>query len=297
MKITRIAVGFLVLLICIPILQNATAQETTGETFSDDFSTDAGAWTYLGDAHRDATEQNVVLTNTDFGQAGVAFLKTPVTGTFTANFSYKMGGGYNSADGITLFFYKQKLTSLDSGGSLGFSSLYGGVPGYGVELDTWQNPAIEFQKSGEGHPDAQADPNNSHIALIQNYAGNHLTSVGFPQISDGNWHNIAVDVKESAVYLYFDNRYILQWSGTFDRTYDCFGFSGSTGQCSDIHLLDNVTVTTPSYMQTPLKSPDAPFVVPEYPFGASMALVSCVVAFIIFKRFTNKTVGGTVHKI
>ena len=61
------------------------------ESYSDDFSTDSGLWTYLGSAYRDQTNWSIVLIESDYHQAGVAFFKNPISGSFTASFSYLVG--------------------------------------------------------------------------------------------------------------------------------------------------------------------------------------------------------------
>ncbi len=129
--------------------QPAKAQQSTG-SFSDDFSTDSGSWQYLGSAYRDNTNKYMVLTKAEYFTGGVAFFKTPIQGSFTANFRYKVEGGSHQGDGFTMFFYKQKYSSLDTGGSLGFNSKENSVrhivPGYGIEFDAWQNWVSDFQQ-------------------------------------------------------------------------------------------------------------------------------------------------------
>lgn len=246
-------------------------------SFSDNFSTDTGAWTYLGSAYRDQTNQYVViLTNTNFGQGGAIFFKNPVEGTFTATFSYKMGGGQGGADGITMFFYKQYYTSIDNGGSLGFSSPGAIVPGYGIEFDSWQNIASDFQNMAGGHPGAQGDPSGHHIALIEDYAGNHLAVANYDKVADNNWHQVIVNVQQSSVDVYVDGALILTWSGAFTQTYSGFGFSGATGDDSDWHVIDNVSITQPAQIQ--------PFALPEYAFGAAAATLSCFAALVLYKK-------------
>ncbi len=158
---------FFLLVLCLPyfepVFRRVDAQTTS---FSDDFSTNTGDWQYLGSAYRDQTNGYVViLTNTSFGQGGAIFFKQPIEGSFTANFSYLIGGGSRSADGITMFFYKEQYTSIDNGGSLGFSSPGKIVSGYGIEFDSHQNIASDFQHMAGGHPDATGDPSNEPYCL------------------------------------------------------------------------------------------------------------------------------------
>jgi hypothetical protein len=102
--------------------QPVKAQEQT-TSFSDDFSSDSGAWQYLGSAYREQTNQYIVLT-TDIRQWGAAFFNAPIQGSFTANFRYKAGENYQG-DGFTMFFFKQNYSIGYGGIGLGFSPISG----------------------------------------------------------------------------------------------------------------------------------------------------------------------------
>jgi outer membrane protein assembly factor BamB len=219
------------------------------QSYSDDFSTDSGAWQYLGSAYRNQTNQHLVLTTSSNDQKGVAFFRTPVQGAFTASFNYKGIG-----DGFLFFFYKQEYpSSIDweesygdngvAGGRLGFNT-QSIIPGYGIEFDGWANIASEFADIVGGKPNPSADPSDSHIALIKDFTGNHLAYVNDQRIYDNAWHQVSIDVQESSVAVYFDQELVLQWNGVFDRTYGGLGFSGSNGQVeASWHLIDNFSIT------------------------------------------------------
>jgi hypothetical protein len=223
-------------------------------TYSDDFSADSGAWEYLGSAYRDQTNEYLVLTESGYDKSGVAFFKAPVQGSFTANFRYKAGGG-NHGDGFTMFFYKQKYSSLDAGGSQGFSVKEGSelkvVPGYGIEFDAWQNIPADFQQFTEKQQNPQGDPSANHNALIKDFSGNHLAYVDDLRVTDNNWHQVTVEVQESSIRVFVDQELVLQWTGALDRTYDGFGFSGATGGVgSNWHIIDDFSITT-RHLQKP----------------------------------------------
>lgn len=223
------------------------AQQST--FFSDDFSADSGGWQYLGSAYRDQTNQQLVLTTSSNDQTGVALFRAPIQGSFTANFSYRAVG-----DGFLLFFYKQEYPSTIAweesygdngvaGGRLGFNT-QSIIPGYGVEFDGWANIAYEFNDINGGKPNPSADPSNNHIALIKDFTGNHLAYADDPTIYDNIWHHATIDVQGSSVSVYLDRKLTVQWNGTFDRTYDGFGFSGSNGQCeASWHVIDDFSIT------------------------------------------------------
>ena len=234
-----------------PTIQIVKAQQQTPTSFSDDFSTDSGAWTYIGSAYRDATNHYIVLTDANPSEGGVAFLNYAVSGSFTANFSYLAGGG-SGADGFTMFFYKQQYSTLDNGGSLAFTSPDTIVPGYGIEFDSWQNPASDPHLSpGQLSNPSQGDPPTPYIGLIENYAGNHLAYTAIdPRVDDDTWHNVSVVVGNSSVSVYVDQGLVLQWTGALNTTYSGFGFSGATGSFTDWHLISNFSITTQN-LQTP----------------------------------------------
>ncbi len=237
-----------------PNIQPAKAQQQSRGSFSDDFSSDSGAWQYLGSAYRDPANQYLVLTTSVNEQAGVAIFKSPIQGPFTANFRYKVGGGSFQGDGFTMFFYKANYSTVNSdysGNHLGFNS-FSMIPGYGIEFDGWQNIPWDFQQVAGSQPNTPGDPSADHIALIQDYTGNHLAYVNDSRVADNNWHSVSVDVQASSVTVSVDQAVVLQWSGTLNRTYDGFGFSGATGGVgSNWHIIDDVSITSQN-LQTPI---------------------------------------------
>jgi hypothetical protein len=235
-----------------PNIQAVKAQNDSA-SFSDDFSSDSSAWQYLGSAHRDPANQYIVLTPSSNQQAGFAFFKAPIQGSFTANFRYKAGGGNWQGDGFTMLFYKQKYSTVDSGDSgnrLGFNSI-SIIPGYGIEFDGWQNIPWDFQGITGGQPNPPGDPSANHVALIQDYTGNHLTSVNDTRVADNNWHKVSVSVQGSSVSVSIDQAVVLEWSGTLNRTCDGFGFSGATGGVgSNWHIIDDFSIISQN-LKTP----------------------------------------------
>jgi hypothetical protein len=230
-----------------PMVQPVKAQQTT-TTFSDDFSSDSHAWQYLGSAYRDAGNQCKVLTTGDMSEGGAAFFKTPIQGSFTASFRYKVGGGFCQGDGFTMFFYKQKYTNLDTGGSEAFNAMnatiHQATPGYGVEFDGWQNIPEDFAQFVGAQQNPQGDPSDHHIALIQGFAGDHLKWVDDSRVDDNQWHQVEISVRGSAISVSVDQQEVLNWTGQFDRTYDGFGFSAGTGAPgSNWHIIDDFSIT------------------------------------------------------
>lgn len=223
-------------------------------SYSDDFSTDSGAWQYLGSAYRNQTNGWLVLTESVRETAGAAWFKAPIQGSFTASFRYKTFGG-NKGDGFTLFFFKKNYSSLGIGGSLGFTTYdHEIVPGYGIEFDGWRNSLYDFQlfDGGEINP-PDGDPSPSHIALIEGYVGNHLAYVDDDRIGDNRWHQVFVQVQTSSVRVFVDQELVLEWSGVLNRTYDGFGFSGADGGVgTNWHIIDDFSISADNLENTAL---------------------------------------------
>jgi hypothetical protein len=253
--ILAISAAFLIaVFLCVePINQTAKAQGQSTNSFSDNFSTNSGAWQYMGSAYRDPANQYLVLTNSGNQQAGVAFFKYAVSGSFIANFSYLVGGGSYSGDGFTMFFYKQPYSTFSTGGDLGFNSQYAIVPGYGIEFDGWQNIPGDFQDVAGGvlNP-STGDPSGAYIGVIQNSVGDHLAyTANDPRVDDGQWHQVSVQVSGSSVSVYVDQGLVLQWTGALNRTYAGFGFSGADGEVGgNYHIIANFSITAHN-LQTP----------------------------------------------
>jgi len=197
-------------------------------TFSDDFSTDTGMWTYVGNAYRDKINEYVVLTQNINGPAGVIWLNKSISSPFTVEFKYKAGGG-TGADGLVFMFYKKKDYTPDGGGRLGFTDSGNSVPGYGIEFDNYYNP--EFN-----------DPSANHIALIKDHVNNHLIYVDDNRTEDNKWHDVKVRVENSMINVSVDNGTVFTWNGTINRTYDGFGFSAATGGYNNWHIIDDVKI-------------------------------------------------------
>jgi YVTN family beta-propeller protein len=228
-----------------PVPPIAKAQEQTIETYSDDFSKDSGLWTYLGNAYLNQASQDIVLTNPSYEQMGVAFFNHPISGSFTATFSYLVGGGF-SGDGFTMFFYKHKYSNVGGGGSLGFQASDNSIiPGYGIEFDGWANWPTDFLNIAGGviNPPT-GDPSGAYIGLIKDSVGNHLAYTETDQrVADNVWHRVTIDVQDSSVSVYVDQGLVLQWGGIIDRTYSGFGFSaGNGGVGTDYHLIKNFSI-------------------------------------------------------
>jgi len=244
-KVSKVVQAVLLIFMMLISALNISRSKCESQTFvfSDDFSTDSGMWEFLGSAYRDSTNQCLVLTEPIDWTSGVVFFKMTFAATFTANFSFKAGGG-SGADGFAVFFYKQKYSSFSYGSTLAFNDKYPNgtykiIPGYGIEFDNWGN--IELPNLTE-----HADPSANHIALIKDHTGNHLIYVNDSRTEDNMWHNVSLTVEYSSIRVLVDEDLVFLWNGTIDRTFDSFGFCAGTGAANNWHIIDNFSIEIPT---------------------------------------------------
>ena len=184
-----------------------------------------------------------ILTAAQASEAGTLVYANPVvTDAFTASFSvYLGGGGGGGGDGMGFMWQTQGDTAIGgSGGCLGMC----GLPGYGVEFDTYNN-----QNCG--------DMNSNHVAVDQ-LTGctmafpNHITATGasLPEL-DGTSHTVVVQLASGAVSVTLDGTSRLSdvaLPGFASGTAYYFGFAGATGGATDAHEVSptNFSITFPT---------------------------------------------------
>ncbi|MBL0174439.1 MAG: choice-of-anchor D domain-containing protein [Ignavibacteria bacterium] len=206
---------------------------------------DSATYTLSGSAIYDALAGNIRLTPAASGQAGRIYLKAPRAASafdveFTAHFGVSTPQNNGGADGIVL----ATATVIDAAPSYGGLLDFEGSNGYGYEFDTYSNSQ-------------QTDPNDQHIGVIQNSAGNHLhyETMAPNELEDGGWHRIRVSNTGGFVKMYID--------GTDRFTYTIpnyqsvpvhFGFTSATGFAFNEHRIDNVSVSVPSRLRADLGS-------------------------------------------
>ena len=202
---------------------------------------DISAWHFEGSANWDTTNDWLELTEAVGNQVGSAFqTDTSVSaGAVEIEFQFYVSGG-SGADGISLTALDvDRATSFLGGSGCGIG--YGGsasctsgpaLPGWSIEVDTYHN--------GDA-----GDPSDDHVAFT--FDGDvdapQVVAV-LPEMEDGNWHTMLVQVAEPHVYVEIDGvAYIDQdLSGSF--AFDAWvGFTAGTGGSTNYHLIDALTVT------------------------------------------------------
>ncbi len=182
-----------------------------------------------------------ILTPLIGGAAGSIVYKNPiVTDSFTATFSVYLGGG-SGADGMGFMWQTMSATALGgSGGCLGMC----GLPGYGVEFDTYNNMAC-------------GDSNQNHVAVDElggcpgnTLFPNMLTANGGLPVLDGATHAVVVQMTGGMVSVSVDGTSYLSnvsLPGFTSGTAYYYGFAAGNGGNDDYHEVSpNLTITFPT---------------------------------------------------
>ncbi len=181
---------------------------------------DTFAWVY-SNVYYDEQREHYVLTEDSTYYYGSMWCDTPYWGNFAMEFDYYTGvksGPGGGADGIRVCFYSDHDTSMQ---------------GYGVELDTYQNPG---------------DPYYNHIALVPLLKGEtawttgHLEYTSLPESEDGNWHHLKIVFEDGICTSYVDGTLKLSreipcsWTGRI-------GIGAATGGARNLHAVKNIVIT------------------------------------------------------
>lgn len=174
---------------------------------------------------------------------------------FTVTFSYWAGAG-DVADGIVLMLSEE--TGLggegdgvsDEGGGLAF------LPGsYGVEFDSYYNEGDDGSRV--------VDPTEKkHIAIVKEGVTNHLKWVPDERVADGQWHEVSVIYSASTLRVLLDGEKVLPSKGDEEkvevRLPDIIyvGLSAATGDCTNTHLVKNLSAHTGATPDDPINPTD-----------------------------------------
>ncbi len=191
------------------------------------------SWNFVGNATWDATNSWLELTKPVTAQVASAFndADTVMGNDVEVAFSFYVSGG-SGADGISVTALDtDRMTGFigDSGGSIGYS----GLPGWSVEVDTYDNGRSQ-DPTGDDHVMFTFDGNVSGVTAW----------AALPEMEDGAWHTMAVEVHAPRVTVTIDGvAYIDEdISGYFDFP-AYVGFTAATGSLTNYHLIDALEVT------------------------------------------------------
>jgi hypothetical protein len=263
-----------ILLLCSPLA--AMAEVPANNAIVDNFEDGAQSnllWKYVGSAvtveENGSANHAMQLTDALQNQVGTIWLEQEIAMPFSAKFRYRMDqmGYWGPADGFVFMFNKERNLLPVTGGGMGFEQ----GNGYGVEFDTWDN-YVDF-------PDP-SDFDGSHISMFQNNPNSGQDQLSYvyyyPGVYSESWKYVNILVTERAVRVYVgdieqlnDTNIVLEWSAASEADYlnpafSGVGFSASTGDINNRHLIDDVSITQIVDMESPelsLKGGD--FVVTE----------------------------------
>jgi hypothetical protein len=208
-----------------------------------DLYTQTSSWSYNGDATTDFANQSALLTDAQPGQLGTIFYKFPIEiDEFVLSFQFRIGGG-NGADGMAFAMQSDGGTAVGiGGGGLGVT----GLTGYGVELDTFDNP---------GSCD---DPGFNHLGIDLldecNMLGMPTSIFSNPNvpfnIDDNQWHIVHLSLEPGGMKVWLDNMpYITTPVALPDFTPGTpyyLGFGASGGSQSNKHEVRALAMSVPT---------------------------------------------------
>lgn len=194
----------------------------------------AGGWQLNGSASLipSATPANLQLTPATTSQAGSAFWPTPVAGVgVTAAFDAFIGSG-SGADGLTFTLANASVTAPTALGASGGGEGFSGISGIAVSLDTYKNPVNPSSNfvgiaTGPGPiPDELTyATTNSSIPALRNIV-----------------HHFVVTTFSGGLSVTMDGNQVLTYSVTLPASV-LVGFTGGSGGLTDVHAVQNVSIT------------------------------------------------------
>src|ERR1035438_3418243 len=205
----------------------------------------AGGWTLLGNAAvvSSASPAYLQLTNASSAgyEAGLAYYPTAVHGVgVTATFDALWENG-TGADGLTFALLNAAsgppVLGVEGGG-LGL----GGNNGIAVALDTYQNghnPSANFVGL-TNDAISGGDVGTPVMDALQWVA----TSTNVPTLHDSSSPiHVVVTTATTGVTVSVNGTQVLSWTGTVP-TSAYLAFTGGDGGLTDLHAVENVTITT-----------------------------------------------------
>ena len=134
----------------------------------------------------------------------------------------------SGADGLAvLFLNSSDYTSLGGGGG---SQGYGGLSGWAVEFDSYQNSGY--------------DADENHVALtVASNLSNIAYNSSIPELEDSGWHSVDVYFDAGNVQVYLDGSRVINSSiPGYNASSLTIGLSAGTGASTNDHLIDNLEV-------------------------------------------------------
>jgi len=226
-----------------------TATDECGLSVSESFSfcqnlgyseetLDLTTWSFTGSANWDSTNDWLELTDNSRYIAGTAFQTSETVDSDNVSISFMFfasGGSSSGADGLSLTAIDTtRMTTYQ--GAVGGAIGYGGLPGWSVEVDTWDNT---------GDPGLSEPTRGDHVSFVIDGASNGLGEIyaDIHEVEDGQWHEMQVDVTGTHVTVSIDG--IIYIDEEVDGIVNFpahVGFTAATGNITNYHLIDALVV-------------------------------------------------------
>lgn len=199
---------------------------------------DLKSWSFSGSASWDSTNSWLELTPDDDYKAGTVFMTSETVQSDNVSIAFRFYAGSKDSSGADGF----SLTAIDTkrmttytgsnGGGLG----YGNLPGWSIEVDTWDNT---------GDPGYTEPTTREHVAVVIDGAstGNGVAYAELPNVEDGQWHDMEVEVIGQHVTVSIDGTtYISQTIPQITSFPAHIGFTAATGNAHNLQLIDALEV-------------------------------------------------------
>jgi hypothetical protein len=167
------------------------------------------------------------------GGTGTAFFLDPIPGDrFRASFRFSTGGGPgDGGDGMAFVFLDSTDPTLVGRGRSELG--YGGLPGYGVEVDTYNNSGW--------------DPTGNHVAVMNTgtlgkFEGNNTV----PIFENTGWHTMVIEFTAPRTHVWVDGVEALDVDVYGYPTAELLlGFTAATGVGRNYHRVDDLVIDCP----------------------------------------------------
>jgi hypothetical protein len=201
-----------------------------GTSIAADMTSSPSGWTFNGSAAWDSSGPSARMTAA--GAAGVTgtviYTHPIVTDDFTASFQFRIGaGGGGRYDGMGFMIETKGPTAVGAtNGSLGM----GGLGGYGVELDVYDNGQCGDTSSDHVGIDSLSPCPSGSSLPTSLFASSDLTST--INLVDAQWHTTTVSLSAGAMSVTIDSHSVassVALAGFMSGTPYYYGFCGATG--------------------------------------------------------------------
>ena len=197
----------------------------------------AGGWQLNGSSvlNTTASPPNLQLTPNTTWQAGSAFWPTPVAAAgIQASFDVSIGSSNatSGAEGMTFTLADASVTKPTALGHNGGGEGYAGITGIAVSVDTWKltgypsNNFVGIAVTSPSQPSLNYVTTNASVPALRNTI-----------------HHIVVATGTNGISVTMDGNQVLAYTVTLPSQV-LVGFTAATGPATDVHQVQNVSIST-----------------------------------------------------